>query len=60
MDFEHNKNNIIKSIKFAKERFLIKNKIFRGCKYRVGPELEICGYSCEDHFLENDTVNHSW
>lgn len=27
---------------------------------RVGPELEISGYSCEDHFLENDTIDHSW
>ncbi|PHJ14643.1 glutamine-dependent nad(+) synthetase protein, partial [Cystoisospora suis] len=24
------------------------------------PELEIPGYGCEDHFLELDTVNHSW
>jgi NAD+ synthase (glutamine-hydrolysing) len=22
--------------------------------------LEIPGYSCEDHFLEMDTVDHSW
>jgi NAD+ synthase (glutamine-hydrolysing) len=28
--------------------------------FRVGPELEICGYSCEDHFLEEDTFLHSW
>jgi len=26
----------------------------------VGPELEITGYSCEDHFLEMDTMDHSW
>ena len=25
-----------------------------------GPELEICGYSCEDHFYESDTLLHSW
>lgn len=25
-----------------------------------GPELEICGYGCEDHFLEQDTFLHSW
>ena len=31
-----------------------------GCTIRSGPELEICGYSCEDHFLELDTVIHSW
>ena len=24
------------------------------------PELEIPGYGCEDHFLEPDTVHHSW
>jgi NAD+ synthase (glutamine-hydrolysing) len=29
-------------------------------RYRVGPELEISGYGCEDHFLENDTFQHSW
>ncbi len=27
---------------------------------QVGPELEIPGYGCEDHFLEMDTVEHSW
>jgi hypothetical protein len=26
----------------------------------VGPELEIPGYGCEDHFSENDTVEHCW
>jgi len=31
-----------------------------GATLRVGPELEIPGYMCEDHFLEPDTVNHSW
>jgi len=31
-----------------------------GARYRVGPELEICGYGCEDHFLENDTLEHCW
>lgn len=28
--------------------------------YRLGPELEVPGYGCEDHFLEADTVSHSW
>jgi NAD+ synthase (glutamine-hydrolysing) len=32
----------------------------KGAKYRVGPELEVCGYGCEDHFLEQDTVQHCW
>jgi hypothetical protein len=27
---------------------------------QVGPELEVPGYGCEDHFLELDTVEHSW
>lgn len=32
------------------------------CRLSVsaGSELEIPGYGCEDHFLEIDTVNHSW
>ncbi|KAL4445070.1 hypothetical protein ABPG74_018798 [Tetrahymena malaccensis] len=51
MDFEWNKNNIIKSIKQAKAQ---------GCTIRLGPELEVTGYSCEDHFLETDTITHSW
>jgi hypothetical protein len=32
-----------------------------GCGHpQVGPELEIPGYGCEDHFLELDTIEHSW
>ena len=31
-----------------------------GARYRVGPELELCGYGCEDHFLEDDTIQHCW
>ena len=31
-----------------------------GARYRLGPELEIPGYGCEDHFLEGDTFLHSW
>jgi len=26
----------------------------------MGPELEITGYGCEDHFVEQDTVTHAW
>lgn len=51
LDFEWNKNNIINSIKKAKSE---------NCKIRLGPELEITGYGCEDHFLEHDTFIHSW
>lgn len=51
LDFEGNLQRILESIKLAKEN---------GATFRTGPELEICGYSCEDHFYENDTLLHSW
>lgn len=51
MDFEGNSRRILQSIQSAKEA---------GATYRSGPELEICGYSCEDHFYESDTLLHSW
>ncbi|KAK9509611.1 hypothetical protein O3M35_006883 [Rhynocoris fuscipes] len=51
LDFDGNMNRILQSIRLAK---------LHGAKYRSGPELEICGYTCEDHFLEEDTVLHSW
>ena len=51
LDFEGNCDRIIESIALAKKA---------GAKYRLGPELEITGYSCEDHFLEEDTLQHSW
>ncbi|KAH8986847.1 glutamine-dependent NAD synthetase with GAT domain-containing protein [Lactarius akahatsu] len=51
MDFQGNMERIIESIAVAKER---------GATVRVGPELEIPGYGCLDHFLEGDTVLHSW
>ncbi|XP_043779982.1 glutamine-dependent NAD(+) synthetase isoform X3 [Cervus elaphus] len=31
----------------------------RGARYRLGPELEICGYGCWDHYYESDTLLHS-
>jgi NAD+ synthase (glutamine-hydrolysing) len=31
-----------------------------GASYRLGPELEICGYGCEDHYYEQDTIDHCW
>ena len=31
-----------------------------GARFRTGPELEVSGYGCEDHFFELDTVKHSW
>jgi NAD+ synthase (glutamine-hydrolysing) len=51
LDFKENKRRILESIKVAKSL---------GCKYRIGPELEICGYDCEDHFYELDTTKFSW
>ncbi|GJE90327.1 glutamine-dependent NAD(+) synthetase [Phanerochaete sordida] len=51
LDFEGNLERILESIRIAKER---------GATMRVGPELEITGYGCLDHFLEGDTVLHSW
>jgi len=43
LDFEGNTQRIIDSIHEAKRQ---------GSRIRVGPELEICGYDCGDHFLE--------
>ncbi|CAG9861119.1 unnamed protein product [Phyllotreta striolata] len=51
LDFEGNLDRILQSILEAKEL---------GATFRTGPELEICGYSCEDHFYESDTFLHSW
>jgi len=51
MDFGGNLERIKVSIAEAKAQ---------GCSFRTGPELEITGYGCEDHFLENDTFQHAW
>ena len=51
MDFDGNLQRILKSVRVAKEK---------GAKYRLGPELEVTGYGCNDHFLECDTFLHSW
>ncbi|XP_023314568.1 glutamine-dependent NAD(+) synthetase isoform X3 [Trichogramma pretiosum] len=51
MDFEGNYRRILQSIQIAKEA---------GATFRSGPELEISGYSCEDHFYEADTLQHCW
>ena len=51
LDFEGNFQRIQESIRIAKGR---------GARYRLGPELEVTGYSCGDHFLEADTYNHSY
>lgn len=51
LDFDGNRDRILASIQLAKSA---------GSRLRVGPELEIPGYGCFDHFLEPDTVLHSW
>lgn len=51
LDFNGNLERIFQSCQQAKAK---------GCVYRLGPELEICGYGCEDHFLEQDTFAHCW
>ncbi|KAJ3127900.1 glutamine-dependent NAD(+) synthetase [Nowakowskiella sp. JEL0407] len=51
LDFTGNYKRILESIRIAKAA---------GAKYRLGPELEITGYGCNDHFLEGDTNLHSW
>lgn len=50
MDFAGNLERTKESIRVAQEA---------GATYRLGPELELCGYGCEDHFGETDTVEHS-
>jgi NAD+ synthase (glutamine-hydrolysing) len=50
LDFEGNLRRVKQSIIEAKRR---------GAKYRVGPELEICGYGCLDHYLETDLYEHT-
>nr|XP_018913780.1 PREDICTED: probable glutamine-dependent NAD(+) synthetase [Bemisia tabaci]XP_018913781.1 PREDICTED: probable glutamine-dependent NAD(+) synthetase [Bemisia tabaci]XP_018913782.1 PREDICTED: probable glutamine-dependent NAD(+) synthetase [Bemisia tabaci]XP_018913783.1 PREDICTED: probable glutamine-dependent NAD(+) synthetase [Bemisia tabaci] len=51
LDFQGNYERIVRSIHLAKQE---------GARLRTGPELEVSGYSCEDHFLESDTTLHSW
>lgn len=51
MDFLGNRKRIMESIKFAKDK---------NCSYRTGAELEVTGYSCDDHFKEIDIFHHCW
>uniref|UniRef100_A0A803Y7T3 Glutamine-dependent NAD(+) synthetase n=1 Tax=Meleagris gallopavo TaxID=9103 RepID=A0A803Y7T3_MELGA len=51
LDFEGNAERILRSISIAKSK---------GARYRLGPELEICGYGCADHYYESDTLLHSF
>ncbi|KAJ4413385.1 hypothetical protein N0V85_003580 [Neurospora sp. IMI 360204] len=50
LDWEGNLQRIVESIHLAKKA---------GARLRVGPELEICGYSGLDHFHELDVYTHS-
>jgi NAD+ synthase (glutamine-hydrolysing) len=49
LDFEGNLKRSKESFRLAKEA---------GATFRLGPELELCGYGCNDHFFEPDTVMH--
>jgi len=51
LDFKGNLTRVMESVREAK---------LAGCTFRTGPELEICGYTCEDSFLEMDTFHHCW
>ncbi|XP_060117509.1 glutamine-dependent NAD(+) synthetase isoform X3 [Heteronotia binoei] len=51
LDFDGNLERILKSVEIAK---------CKGARYRLGPELEICGYGCSDHYFESDTLLHSF
>uniref|UniRef100_A0A0G4IER3 Glutamine-dependent NAD(+) synthetase n=1 Tax=Chromera velia CCMP2878 TaxID=1169474 RepID=A0A0G4IER3_9ALVE len=51
LDFDGNLARTEESIRVAKEK---------GARFRAGPELELSGYGCEDHFLEVDTYVHCW
>lgn len=51
LDFEGNRDRILESIRQAKAQ---------GAIFRTGPELEVTGYGCLDHFLEPDVYQHSW
>ncbi|EFP04775.1 hypothetical protein CRE_30004 [Caenorhabditis remanei] len=51
LDFRGNYERIVKTCSEASEL---------GARIRLGPELEIPGYGCADHFFELDTERHSW
>uniref|UniRef100_A0A914H0I0 Glutamine-dependent NAD(+) synthetase n=1 Tax=Globodera rostochiensis TaxID=31243 RepID=A0A914H0I0_GLORO len=51
LDFAGNKQRILKTCRDAYKM---------NATIRLGPELEITGYNCLDHFYELDTEQHSW
>ena len=50
LDFDGNTARILESIHEAYRQ---------GATLRCGPELEICGYGCLDHYFENDVYEAS-
>lgn len=75
MDFEGNLKRVMESIRIAKQKgatyrartCLLPATTMYTCYYgsyppamQLGPELELPGYGCEDHFQELDTVEHCW
>jgi len=50
LDYDGNLERVLESCRQAKAA---------GAAYRVGPELELTGYGCEDHFYELDTYNNA-
>ena len=52
LDFKGNERRILQSI--------IEAKRVHGAKIRVGSQAEVPGFSIEDHYLEPDTIYHSW
>ena len=51
LDFDGNCQRVLESCRQAKAA---------GASFRLGPELELSGYGCEDHFYELDTIDHCW
>eukprot|EP01053_Blabericola_migrator_P005718 Blabericola_migrator_1__5717@NODE_28_length_19984_cov_212_654667_g25_i0_p2_GENE_NODE_28_length_19984_cov_212_654667_g25_i0NODE_28_length_19984_cov_212_654667_g25_i0_p2_ORF_typecomplete_len841_score123_10NAD_synthase/PF02540_17/6e53CN_hydrolase/PF00795_22/5_1e30CN_hydrolase/PF00795_22/1_7e03Asn_synthase/PF00733_21/0_11_NODE_28_length_19984_cov_212_654667_g25_i067919313 len=51
LDFDGNLERVMESIRQVRQL---------GGYFRMGPELEISGYSCDDHFHETDTTAHCW
>ncbi|XP_045581781.2 glutamine-dependent NAD(+) synthetase [Procambarus clarkii] len=51
MDFQGNMERIIESVERARAA---------GARYRCGPELDVTGYSCGDHYHESDTLQGAW
>lgn len=51
LDFDGNMERVWQSCQAAKNL---------RASYRLGPELELSGYGCEDHFFEQDTFSHCW